>query len=57
MNPTKLNVQKTIAEWKNEPSLKDIDVSQLSKEDRKELAEKLDDLEVMALQTKKMLGK
>jgi len=57
MNPVILNIQKKIREWKNDPSLKDIDVSQLSKEERAELSNKLDKLEALALKAKKMVEK
>ena len=56
MNTTKLNIQKTVKEWKSEPSLKNMDISKLSKRERKELSEKLDNLEALALKAKEMLN-
>ena len=56
MNTTKLNIKKTVEEWNNEPSLKDMDISKLSKVERKELSKKLDDLEALALKAKEMMN-
>lgn len=55
MNQAKLDIQKILHQWDLEPSLRDIDVSQLSEKEKAELSKQLDVLEAFALKIRERL--